>query len=98
MVRAIQDHLRRCWLIDPGAQGAQDIVVEITVLLNPDGSVKTVEILDAVRMVQDGYFRRAAENAKRAINLCSPFQFPPDKYHVWRKLTLRFDPCRMFET
>ena len=95
MVRAIQDHLRRCWLIDPGAQ---DIVVEITVLLNQDGSVHTAEILDAVRMVQDGYFRRAAENAKRAINLCSPFRFPPDKYHVWRKLTLRFDPRRMFET
>ncbi len=92
MVRAIQDHLRRCWLIDPGAQGAQDIVVEITVLLNQDGSVHTAEIVDAVRMVQDSYFRRAAENAKRAVKQCSPFQLPPDKYDVWRKLTLRFDP------
>ena len=98
MVRAIQDQLRRCWRIDPGAQGAQDIVVEIKVLLNPDGSVLTVEILDVVRMIQDGYFRSAAENAKRAVKQCSPFQLPPRKYEVWRQLTLRFDPRRMFGT
>lgn len=98
MVRAIQEQLRRCWRIDPGARGAQDIVVEIRVLLNPDGSVQTVEILDVVRMVQDGYFRSAAENAKRAVKQCSPFQLPPRKYDVWRQLTLRFDPRRMFGT
>ena len=92
MVRAIQDQLRNCWRIDPGAQGAEDIVVEIKVLLNRDGSVHTVEIVDGVRMVQDGFFRSAAENAKRAVTRCSPFQLPPDKYDVWRQLTLRFDP------
>jgi outer membrane biosynthesis protein TonB len=65
MVRAIQDQLRRCWRIDPGARGA---------------------------------FRSAAENAKRAINRCSPFRLPPRKYDVWRQLTLRFDPREMFGT
>lgn len=98
MVRAIQDQLRRCWRIDPGARGAEDIVVEIRVLLNPDGTVATAEIVDVVRMVQDGYFRSAAENAKRAISQCSPFQLPPRKYNVWRQLTLRFDPREMFGT
>jgi hypothetical protein len=60
--------------------------------------VATTEIVDVVRMVQDGYFRSAAENAKRAINQCSPFQLPPRKYNVWRQLTLRFDPREMFGT
>ena len=98
MVRAIQEQLRNCWRIDPGARGAEDIVIEIKVLLNQDGSVHTVEIVDVVRMVQDGFFRSAAENAKRAINRCSPFRLPPRKYNVWRQLTLRFDPREMFGT
>ncbi len=98
MVRAIQDQLRNCWRIDPGARGAEDIVVEIRVLLNPDGSVKTVQILDVVRMIQDGYFRSAAENAKRAVARCSPFRLPVGRYEVWKQLTLRFDPRRMFGT
>jgi outer membrane biosynthesis protein TonB len=98
MVRAIQDQLRNCWRIDPGARGAEDIVVEIRVLLGPDGSVNTVEVLDVVRMVQDSYFRSAAENATRAISRCSPFRLPVGKYEVWKQLTLRFDPRRMFGT
>ncbi len=98
MVRTIQNQLRNCWRIDPGARGAEDFVVEIRVLLNPDGSVKTVEILDVVRMIQDNFFRTAAENAKRAIAICSPFRLPVGKYEVWKQLTLRFDPRRMFGT
>ena len=98
MARAIQDQLRNCWRIDPGARGAEDIVVEIKVLLNQDGSVQRVDIVDVVRMVQDGFFRSAAENAKRAISRCSPFRLPLRKYDVWRQLTLRFDPRLMFGT
>jgi outer membrane biosynthesis protein TonB len=98
MARAIQEQLRNCWRIDPGARGAADIVVEIKVLLNQDGSVQRVEIVDVVRMVQDGFFRSAAENAKRAISQCSPFRLPLRKYDVWRQLTLRFDPRQMFGT
>jgi outer membrane biosynthesis protein TonB len=98
MARAIQEQLRNCWRIDPGARGAEDIVVEIKVLLNQDGSVQRVDIVDVVRMVQDGFFRSAAENAKRAINRCSPFRLPLRKYDVWRQLTLRFDPREMFGT
>ncbi|MCH9012888.1 MAG: cell envelope integrity protein TolA [Proteobacteria bacterium] len=98
MARAIQDQLRNCWRIDPGARGAEDIVVEIKVLLNQDGSVQRVEIVDVVRMVQDGFFRSAAENAKRAISRCSPFRLPLRKYDIWRQLTLRFDPRQMFGT
>lgn len=98
MARAIQEQLRNCWRIDPGARGAADIVVEIKVLLNQDGSVQRVDIVDVVRMVQDGFFRSAAENAKRAITRCSPFRLPLRRYDVWRQLTLRFDPREMFGT
>ncbi len=98
MVRAVQEQLRRCWRLDPGARGAEDMVVEIRVVLNPDGSVRRTDIVDVVRMVQNAYFRSAAENAKRAINVCSPFRLPQGKYQVWRELTLRFNPREMFGT
>ena len=98
MVQAIQRQLRACWRLDPGARAAEDLVVEIRVMLNPDGSVRQAQIVDVVRMVQDAYFRSAAENAKRAIDVCSPFRLPIRKYDVWRELTLRFNPREMFGT
>ena len=98
MVQAIQQQLRACWRLDPGAREAEDMVVEIRVTLNPDGSVRQADIVDVVRMVQDAYFRSAAENAKRAIDVCSPFELPMRKYDVWRQLTLRFNPREMFGT
>lgn len=97
MVRAIQQQLRNCWRLDPGARGAQDMVIEIRVQFNPDGSVRSADIVDVVRMVQDGYFRSAAENARRAIMKCSPYEVP-GRYEVWRDVTLRFDPREMFGT
>ncbi len=98
MSQAIQQQLRACWRLDPGAREAEDLVVEIQVSLNPDGSVRQATVIDTVRMVQDAYFRSAAENAKRAIDVCSPFKLPIKKYDVWRELTLRFNPREMFGT
>jgi len=98
MIQSIQQQLRACWRLDPGAREAEDLVVEIRVRLNPDGSVRQANVIDVVRMVQDAYFRSAAENAKRAIDVCSPFKLPVRKYDVWRELTLRFNPREMFGT
>ncbi len=98
MIQAIQQQLRTCWRLDPGAREAEDLVVEIRVRLNPDGSVRQANVIDVVRMVQDAYFRSAAENAKRAIDVCSPFKLPIRKYDVWREITLRFNPREMFGT
>jgi len=98
LVHAIQEQLRNCWRLDPGARDARDLIIEIRVELNPDGSVRRSSVVDVIRMVQDGYFRSAAENAMRAIQKCSPFRLPPNKYAVWRDLTLRFNPREMFGT
>ena len=98
MIQAIQQQLRACWRLDPGAREAEDLIVEIRVMLNPDGSVRQAQILDGVRMGRDAYFRSAAENAKRAIDVCSPFKLPLRKYDIWRELTLRFNPREMFGT
>lgn len=98
MVRAIQQQLFSCWRLDPGAMAAEDMVIEIRVALNPDGSLQRADVVDVARMARDGYFRSAAENARRAIYKCSPFRLPPNRYEIWRELTLRFNPREMFGT
>jgi hypothetical protein len=73
-------------------------VVEIYVVLNPDGTVRRADILDGERMNRDAYFRSAAENARRAIYNCSPFTLPLKKFRDWQELTLTFNPEEMFGT
>ena len=96
MVRTIQRQMARCWQIEPGARDAESLVVEIRVVLNPDASVRDARIIDFERMFSDSFFRSAAENARRAIYRCSPFDLPANKYEVWREMTLKFDPRLMF--
>jgi hypothetical protein len=98
MIRALQKQLYGCWRLDPGARDAKDLVVEIAVVLNPDGSVRSTHVVDTARIHGDAYFRSAAENAERAIRICSPFRLPAAKYEVWREITLRFNPREMFGT
>ena len=89
--------MRRCWRIDPGALGAADLVIEIRVRLRPNGTLlATPDILDTIRYNTDGYFRSAADSARRAIQECSPFTLPQSRYDLWKDMKLRFDPRRMF--
>ena len=81
-----------CWSIEPGARDARNLIVEVRVFLNPDGSVLRTEIVDVARMNSDSFFRSAAENAQRSVLRCSPFSLPADKFEIWRELNLKFDP------
>ena len=96
MISAVTRKLVACWRIEPGARDAANLIVEIRVLLKPDGSVLDAQIVDLSRMARDSFFRSAAENARRAVFECSPFRLPPRKFELWREMTLRFDPRRMF--
>ena len=96
MVREIQRQMAACWRIEPGARDAADLVVQVRVNLNPDGSVRRADIVDVQRMIGDAFFRSAAENARRAILRCSPFELPPKKFEIWREMTLNFNPREMF--
>ena len=65
-------------------------------LLEPGEKPRDAQIVDSLRMTSDSFFRSAAENARRAVYRCSPFDLPPRKYEIWQVMTLRFDPSRMF--
>ncbi len=94
-----QDAMRRkvesCWNFDAGARGAGELLVELKLWLNPDGSVVQVEVADTGRMGSDDYYRSAAESARRAVLRCAPYfdVLGKEPYDEWKYWTLRFDPA-----
>ncbi len=93
-----EDALRRqigsCWNIPIGARNAEQLVVEVLIEVNPDRTVRSVRVVDQMRMASDQFFRSAAESAVRALRhpLCTPLALPPDKYDQWKVIRFNFDP------
>lgn len=95
----IASQLSKNWNVDAGKEGIEDMIVEIRVQVNKDGSVRDVQILN---MPSDPVRRSVAESARRAVLICdrkgdeSPFKILAEKYadHYgdWRSMTLRFSP------
>ena len=97
-LNAFQKQLSGCWSILPGAVQAEALAVNLTIIVNQDRTVKNVQITDKARYQTDTFFRAAADNAMRAIQHpdCTPLDLPPNKYTMWKEITLNFDPRTMF--
>ncbi len=95
----IANQLKKCWNVDAGAVGVDNMIIEIRAFVNKDGRVRDVRILN---MKPDPSFRAVAESARRAVLICdtkkdeSPFKILADKYAdhygTWKELYLRFNP------
>lgn len=102
MTMSEEDALRRqlegCWNVPFGAKDAQDLRVEIFMVINQDRTLRDAKIVDQSRYNSDSFYRAAADSALRAVRnpSCSPFQLPADKYDVWKTVTVTFDPSQMF--
>jgi len=90
----IREQIARCWNVPAGARDAKDLVIEIRVVVAPDGSVQQATIVDQSRYASDPVFRAAAESARRALfnPLCTPLHLPPDKYDIWKDMVVNFNP------
>jgi outer membrane biosynthesis protein TonB len=90
----VREQISRCWNVPAGARDAKDLVVEIRVIVNPDGNVQQATIVDQGRAAVDPFFRAAAESARRAFfnPECQPLRLPPDKYELWRDMVVDFSP------
>jgi hypothetical protein len=90
----IREQIARCWNVPAGARDAKDLVVEIRVAVDPDGTVRQATIVDQARVASDPFFRAAAESARRAFfnPLCRPLHLPADKYAIWKDLVVDFSP------
>jgi outer membrane biosynthesis protein TonB len=89
----VRHQIARCWNVPAGARDAKDLVVEIKVVVDPDGTVRQATIVDQGRM-SDPFYRAAAESARRAFfnPLCRPLHLPPEKYAIWKDLVVDFSP------
>jgi outer membrane biosynthesis protein TonB len=92
-VDLVRQQIARCWNVPAGARDAKDLVVEVRVIVDPDGTVRQATIVDQARL-GDAFFRAAAESARRAFfnPLCRPLHLPPDKYAIWKDLVVDFSP------
>jgi hypothetical protein len=95
---ALRRQLAQCWSILAGAEGAQDLVIEVRMQVNADRTVQSAEIVDQMRYNSDEIFRSAADSAMRAVRnpMCNPLNLPPEKYDQWKSIKVRFDPREMF--
>jgi hypothetical protein len=90
----VRHQIARCWNVPAGARDAKDLVVEIKVIVDPDGTVRQATIVDRGRLGSDPYYRAAAESARRAFfnPLCRPLHLPAEKYAIWKDLVVDFSP------
>lgn len=95
---ALRAQLERCWNVPFGAKDAENTVVEILMVINPDRTLREAKVVDTARYNSDEFFRAMADSALRAVrsSLCSPFELPPDKYDTWSTTTVTFNPKDMF--
>jgi hypothetical protein len=96
----VRQQIAGCWNLPAGAKDAENLVIEIWVAMNPDGTVRQAKIQQQARLQSDSFFRAAAESARRAVlnKRCQPFKLPPQKYDRWKTMTLVFNPKEMFGT
>lgn len=89
----VRHQIARCWNVPAGARDAKDLVVEIKVVVDPDGTVRQATIVDQGRLGDPSY-RAAAESARRAFfnPLCRPLHLPAEKYAIWKDLVVDFSP------
>jgi outer membrane biosynthesis protein TonB len=90
----VRHQIARCWNVPAGARDAKDLVVEIKVIVDPDGTVRQATIVDQGRLGSDPFYRAAAESARRAFfnPLCRPLHLPAEKYAIWKDLVVDFSP------
>ncbi|MET0445797.1 MAG: hypothetical protein ABW151_14580 [Pseudorhodoplanes sp.] len=93
-IDALRAQIQACWNPPPGALDARELVVQVRLQLNNDGSVSAdPQVLNRGSHPQ---FQVAAESAKRAIRRCAPYKMPIAKYDIWKDVEVTFDPRDMY--
>ncbi len=92
---ALRRQIGQCWNFPAGAPNPDRLVVRVRVIVNPDRTVRSAEVLNAdMGLEADPFYRVAKEAARRAVlsSQCNPLALPPEKYNLWKTFVLTFDP------
>jgi len=89
---SLRQQIESNWMYDPGLPGIENWTVEISVAMNPDGTVGSALITgDLEKMKNDANYRKFAESARLAVLKSSPLKIPASvPYAVWKKIFLTF--------
>ncbi len=93
-IDALRAQIQACWNPPPGALDSRDLIVDVRLQLNRDGSVSAEP--QVMNRGSHPQFQVAAESAKRAIRRCAPYKMPIAKYDLWQDVEVRFDPRDMY--
>jgi colicin import membrane protein len=93
-IDALRAQIQACWNPPAGALEAKDLIVQVRLRLQKDGSLSADPVL--LNRGSHPVFQIAAESALRAIKRCQPYKLPAHKYEIWRDVEVTFDPRDMF--
>lgn len=88
----VREQLRPCFNPPFGAKEKPDLVADIRVTMNPDGTVQQARVDDQGQYASDQIYRAIADSGIRALKnpRCSPLRLPPDRYEVWQSFIFGF--------
>ena len=92
---ALNRQFAECWNLMAGARYAEDIVVKIRLVINPDRSVQSARVADQWRYNSDSFYKAATDSALRALEHpnCAVLDLPADKYELWKDMIFNFNPA-----
>lgn len=91
----IRGRLHSCWIVDAGAVDYQSLIVDIKLLLNMDGSIGSIAVLNNAEIIASSNraWPVAKHNATTALRKCAPYDgLLSIDYNVWKELKLHLDP------
>ena len=100
--QALQAQIQDCWNVPLHTKYVpEDLIVRIKLHLNPDRTIKDMEMLDRVKMNTPGkeQFRALAEGVRRAFQVekCKILDLPTANYEKWKIIQFNFDASEMIE-
>jgi colicin import membrane protein len=93
-IDALRAQIQACWNPPAGATDGRELIVQVRVMLKPDGSLSAEPML--LNRGSNPFFQVAAESAMRAVRRCQPYHLPIAKYEVWKDVEVTFDPRDMY--
>ncbi len=91
---ALRQRLAHLWTPPAGAKDPQEIVVQVRMMLKPDGTLAAPPM--ATNSGKSALFMAARDSAMRAVLRGQPYDMlRPETYEQWKDIEITFDPREM---
>jgi colicin import membrane protein len=91
---ALRQRLAQLWTPPAGAKDPQEIVVQVRIMLKPDGTLAAPPM--ATNSGKSALFMAARDSAMRAVLRGQPYDMlKPEHYEQWKDIEITFDPRDM---